>query len=179
MPSVTYSILMRVWPCMLEMCECSNVTAAGCCFQLALVSSDLVANFQTHLCKLPQSLVLSGHDPAVRMQLRLILQSIHPSVRPSACLCKHEAKQDIVHDCTVQSQCSHSAVWRELCPVIDTPPHSANQSRRVRYSGSCVHSVQSDFRRKIKLEVEQKEFMSARFNTKTIWNMIFLFQKIL
>lgn len=36
----------------------------------------------------------------------------------------------------------------------------------MRYSGSCVDSVQSDFRRKIKLDVEQKEFMSAHFNAK-------------
>lgn len=109
MPSVTYSILMgtSVWPRMLEMCECSSVTAAGCCFQLALVSSDLVANFQTHLCELLQCLVLSGHDPAVRMQLRLILQSVRPSAcvpvqtrgEAGYCLRLHRAL-------TVQSQCS-------------------------------------------------------------------------
>lgn len=104
-----YSILMgtSVWPRMLEMCECSSVTAAGCCFQLALVSSDLVANFQTHLCELLQCLVLSGHDPAVRMQLRLILQS----VRPSACVpvqTRGEAGycSRLHRALTVQSQCS-------------------------------------------------------------------------
>lgn len=160
-----------------------NVWMFQCdCCRLLLSTGTCVIWFS---CKLPDTLVQTPAVPGAvwarpsSQNAAASNLAIHPSVRPSACLCKHEARQDIVHDCTVQSQCSHSAVWRELCPVIDTPPHSANQSRRVRYSGSCVHSVQSDFRRKIKREVEQKEFMSARFNTKTIWNMIFLLQKIL
>lgn len=75
--------------------------------------------FPTHLCKLPQCLAVSGHDPAVRMQLRLILQPVCLSVRLHACANTRRGRILFT-----AAQCSHSAGWRELCPVIDTPPHT-------------------------------------------------------
>lgn len=127
------------------------------------VSSDFLLKFPTSWCKLPQCLVVSGHDPAVRMQSNL-------AIRLSVCLhaCANTRRGRILF---MTAQCSHSAGWQELCPVIDTLP--CNQQVCEGSPNGLQHRLASQVTEAAGQEVGN-ELLCVSWHRFTYWNPDFL-----